>query len=1080
MKRAMLYPALLFLISPLFGADADYSAMFGSDKLKAASAAYEKFGYVSPLVELAKTDAAARKKLDELVADLKSKSEKSSYARDRLANIYFLAGDKAQFEKVANPDFAEAVFSAPDKIYPNLDAETYSVLTKDNRYIFGGAILWLCDMGREDIAKKIWDSDGYWNREFQPWNAVADYSTLQNAGLKGVSKKRLIAFLSKFVDNPGAFSATRMYLLTLNDPQYKKEFEAAKKILDTLPPDRRANELLNAFENFRMYELAAEQREKLYEMGKLSLHEKQSLLSSWLYANNNTVNEIIPDTFFDNPNRAKAVKLMEEIAPFDTEASDCSVAIMLVSYYAKIGDSEKFSQTLKKIIPKIKDPWKLRMLAKLLMLGYDGFPKDEKLAESLLDRLAVAEKADFYKGIVSDFFHPYADYYISPQQMQKFLKISAGLGNMDAAKQLVASLSYADALAFCDSLKDRATAENMKACYQAKNGDWNGALESFGKSAQIGNNYAKLLLACCKYEGRGMTGDKIAAVSEMKKLIGMFESCPNVFVYNKAQSQILELFGRKSEVYGKFLDLCANISGMESSARDKYWVLEDYPDVGREANILELSKSFEPSFRDDLFSMGEFLDVKKAKNRQKYNPYALEYAFSLMSGEDGIKNPEKAFSIFKTNSDYNNAGRFWLAYCYRNGIGTKADSDKAEKLLASIEVVYSLPPDLGSDTNAPRLADDELIPFIERYIAKSKTGKRFAECARLYLNGTNGLAPDFVRAVELYEQAAALDGRFFKKLAEVYKNNWKLKDDKKYFENLNRYFDYCKKELSYVPRDAYFDLALCHLNGRGTARDVAKALEYFEKAAERPYSTKTVPALEALAYCAEKGIGRPSDPAEAAKLRKKAEELMLAQTYPTGAKNAVAIANLYNKGGLEYNPERKLRWLEFSRKNFPSLSILREFYDFYTKNPKLRDWKKANEFLDEHAKYAPHSPWGLYRRGLSLVVGAGCGKDAKQGIVLLAEAAERGRTEAVEFLAYVYEKGIGVPRDEKLAEKWLAELKKKVRAYRWLAAKYVDGTNFITDADRAKLLLKLGADNGDFRSKFYFENFEKFVSDSQK
>lgn len=62
MKRAMLYPALLFLISPLFGADADYSAMFGSDKLKAASAAYEKFGYVSPLVELAKIDAAGAKK----------------------------------------------------------------------------------------------------------------------------------------------------------------------------------------------------------------------------------------------------------------------------------------------------------------------------------------------------------------------------------------------------------------------------------------------------------------------------------------------------------------------------------------------------------------------------------------------------------------------------------------------------------------------------------------------------------------------------------------------------------------------------------------------------------------------------------------------------------------------------------------------------------------------------------------------------------------------------------------------------------------------------------------------------------
>lgn len=1074
----MLYPALLFLISPLFGADADYSAMFGSDKLKAASAAYEKFGYVSPLVELAKTDAAARKKLDELVADLKSKSEKSSYARDRLANIYFLAGDRAQFEKVANPDFAEAVFSAPDKIYPKLDAETYSVLTKDNRYIFGGAILWLCDMGREDIAKKIWDSDGYWNREFQPWNAVSDYSTLKNRGVEGISKKRLIGFLSKFADELDAFAATRMYVLTMNDPQYKKEFEAAKKVLDTLPPDRRASELRSAFENFRMEELAAEQLEKLYEMGKLNLYEKNSLLSYWLYGDQNTSMDTIPDGFLSSPNRAKAVKLMEEVAPFDAEISYVRASVMLICYYAKIGDSEKLSQALKKFLPKIQDQWILKNIARRLILGIDGFPKDEKLAKSLLDKLTITERADFYLNLATGGGWSYSSHDITPKQMQKFLRISADLGNQEAAKRLLSWFGYFDALEFCDSLKDRATAENLKACYQAENGDWGSAVESFKESAQFGGEYAKLALACCKYEGRGMAVDKAAALSEMEKLVNSIKTYPNSYIYGKADSQISLLFGVKSEVYGKFLDLC-NLAGIADSAYVKYQVLSDYPEAGREAKIFELAKSFYSWRKDNFNSSGEFLDTKKAKNKKVNKVSDFEYALSLMSGADGEKNPEKAFTIIKNNCAYDNLGQFWLAYCYGNGIGTKADPDKADKILASIDVSDCVP-EFASFQNAPKLPDDALKPLVERYIAGSKTSRMLANAARLYLNGTNGLAPDFARAVELYGQAAALDGRFFKKLAEVYKNNWKLKDDKKYFENLSRYFDYCKKELSYVPRDAYFDLALCHLNGRGTARDVAKALEYFEKAAERPYSTKTVPALEALAYCAEKGIGRPSDPAEAAKLRKKAEELMLAQTYPTGAKNAVAIANLYDKDGLEYNPERKLRWLEFSRKNFPSLSILREFYDFYTKNPKLRDWKKANEFLDEHAKYAPHSPWGLYRRGLSLVVGAGCGKDAKQGIALLAEAAERGRTEAVEFLAYVYEKGIGVPRDEKLAEKWLAELKKKVRAYRWLAAKYVDGTNFITDADRAKLLLKLGADNGDFRSKFYFENFEKFVSDSQK
>lgn len=1080
MKRALLYPALLFLISPLFGANADYSAMFGSDRLKSAESAYEKFGYVSPLVELAKTDGAARKKLDKIVADLKSKSEKSSYARDRLANIYFLAGDRAQFEKIANPDFAKVVFSSPDEIYPKLDAETYSVLTKDLRYVFGTAISRFCNIGREDIAKEIWNSDGYWEREFQPWDAVADYSKLQKSGVEGISKKRLIGLLSKFAPELDVFSATRMYVLTMNDAQYAKEFEAAKKALDTLSPDRRATEMRSAFDNFEMKELAAEQLEKLYEMGKLNLYEKRSLLSYWIYGNQNVCRDTIPESFLSSPNRAKAVKLMEEIAPIDAAASDSTISVMLIYYYAKIGDSEKLSQALKKFLPKIKSQWHLRQLAKWLILGNNGFPKDEKLANSLLDRLTDTEKSDFYREFALGGTYCNSDYCIVPKQMKKFLRASAELGNKDSVKQLVDWLGYSDALAFCDSLKDRAAAENLKAYYQAENGDWNGAVESFKKSAQLGDECAKFTLACCKYEGRGMAGDKAAALSEMKKLLDSLKSYPSASTfYNNVQSQISVLFGSKSEVYGKFLDLCA-LAGIADSAYDKYQVLVDYPKEGRETEILELAKSFDSWCKDSVYSSGEFLENKKEKNRRTNIALDYTYAFSLMSGADGEKNPEKAFNIIKNRSEYDNLGKFWLAYCYRNGIGTKADPDKADKLLASIDVSDSVP-EYASFENAPKLPDDALKPFVERYIAEAKTGRRFANAARLYLRGTNGLKCDFARAIALYEKAAALDGSFFRNLANIYKDNWFLKDDKKYFETLSRYHDFFQRELSRVPREVYFDLALCHLNGRGTARDGAKALEYFEKAAERPYSTKTVPAIEALAYCAEKGIGRPADSAEAAKLRKKAEELMLAQTYPTGAKNAVAIANLYNKGGLEGNPERKLQWLEFSRKNYPSVSIYWRLYDFYTQTPKYRDWKKANEILSEHAKYAPHSPWGLYRRGLSLVVGAGTEKDAAKGAELLEDAARRGRNEAVEFLAYIYEKGIGVARDEKKAEKRLAELKKSVKTnYVHLAKKYIDGTNFITDADRAKFLLKLGADNGNLRAKDKLDNFEKFVAENKK
>ena len=1079
MKRAILYPALLFLISPIFGANADYSAMFGSDKLKSAESAYEKFGYVSPLVELAKTDGAARKKLDEIVADLKSKSEKSSYARDRLANIYFLAGDRAQFEKVANPDFARVVFDSPDNIYPKLDAETYSAIIKDNRYIYNTVVSQLCNIGREDIAKKIWDSDRYWNLEFQPWNVVSDYSALKNRGVEDISKKRLIGFLSKFSDGLDAFAATRVYVLTMNDPQYKKEFEAAKKVLDTLPPDRRASELRSAFENFRMEELAAEQLEKLYKMGKLNMYEKNSLLSYWLYGDQNTYSGTIPDSFLSSPNRAKAVKLMEEVAPFDSEISYVRAFVMLICYYAKIGDSEKLSQALKKFLPKIQDQWILKDIARRLILGIDGFPKDEKLAKSLLDKLTITERADFYLNLATGGGWSYSSHDIIPKQMQKFLRISADLGNQEAARRLLSWFGYFDALEFCDSLKDRATAENLKACYQAENGDWGSAVESFKESAQFGSEYAKLALACCKYEGRGMAVDKAAALSEMEKLVNSLKPYPNSYTYGKADSQISLLFGVKSEVYGKFLDLC-NLAGIADSAYVKYQVLSDYPEAGREVKILELAKSFESWRKDNFHSSGEFLDTKKAKNKKVNKALGYEYTFSLMSGADGEKNPEKAFNIIKNNYAHNNLGQFWLAYCYRNGIGTKADPDKADKILASIDASDCVP-EFASFQNAPKLPDDALKPLVERYIAGSKTSRMLANAARLYLRGTNGLAPDFARAIALYEKAAALDGRFFENLANAYKDNWVLKDDKKYFENLSRYHDFFKKETPFVPNEVYFDLALCYLNGRGTERDGAKAFACFEKAAERPYSTKTVPALEALAYCAEKGIGRPAVPFEAAKLRKMAEELMLAQTYPTGAKNAVSIANLYNKGGLEDNPERRLQWLEFSRKNYPSLSICWRLYDFYTKNPKCRDWKKANEFLDEHAKYAPHSPWNLYRRGLSLVVGAGMEKDVSKGVKLLEDAALRYRKEATEFLAYIYGNGIGVARDEKKAEKLLAELLENTDTnYVYLAKKYLDGTNFITDVDRAKFLLKLGADNGNWAAKNRLENFERFVAENKK
>ena len=450
MNRAMLYPALLFLISPLFGADADYSAMFGSDKLKAASAAYEKFGYVSPLVELAKTDAAARKKLDELVADLKSKSEKSSYARDRLANIYFLAGDRAQFEKVANPDFAEAVFSAPDKIYPKLDAAAYYAVFGNSPRDLYDVIHKLCNAGMGNFAVKLWESDAFF-KSSNTWDAVNAYQCLIGNGYADISKDRLIKFVQKNSGADNISSIAFLYAITLEDPKYSEEHAFAKKAMDSLPAARQASELRNAFIGLRMSKYAAEQTEKLYELGNLRPYDRLSLIAYWIFGTGERFTNKLPASFLENPNREKAVKLMEESLT-QTDFNISEIYCWLIQYYTLAGTPEKTAPLLEKLSSVLTDSYEIRSIATSLLAGTNGYPKDEKLAESFLSRLTENEKANAYLDIARNLKY---DSSVSPKRPKNILRCPLRWATKPRLRSLPKRSTIPPLLRFSTRLTDR-------------------------------------------------------------------------------------------------------------------------------------------------------------------------------------------------------------------------------------------------------------------------------------------------------------------------------------------------------------------------------------------------------------------------------------------------------------------------------------------------------------------------------------------------------------------------------------------------------------------------------------------------
>lgn len=212
---------------------------------------------------------------------------------------------------------------------------------------------------------------------------------------------------------------------------------------------------------------------------------------------------------------------------------------------------------------------------------------------------------------------------------------------------------------------------------------------------------------------------------------------------------------------------------------------------------------------------------------------------------------------------------------------------------------------------------------------------------------------------------------------------------------------------AYGNADAQFFVGLLHWAGKGTARDVVAALEFFDLAAAQGNAR----AMNAIGYAHDHGIGVPSDVYKAIGWYRKAE----AANDPGALAN---LAILYREGrGVARDDEKAWRLLQKAAElgYGPAMNHLGELYAFgigvaQDLEKAVGWWTRSREIGNSDAG------WYLARY---LVRVRATPAEIAEAVPLLREAAEAGNGEAAFVLSSLYGDGRGVTRNPDKQLKWL-------------------------------------------------------------
>lgn len=421
-----------------------------------------------------------------------------------------------------------------------------------------------------------------------------------------------------------------------------------------------------------------------------------------------------------------------------------------------------------------------------------------------------------------------------------------------------------------------------------------------------------------------------------------------------------------------------------------------------------------------------------AAQEQKQAPNMLGQGWEL--GWWGEKDMQKAVSWYRTGVQLHDPDAMYnLAICLREGKGTVQDTPAARQLLqqaaerghADAANLLGLGYEKGWwGAPDPRQA----LPWYEQAAARDHPAALY-NLATCYLDA-KGVAEDKAKALRLLQRGTRLeDGDIFNLLGRGYAEGWWGRQDME-----QAAFYYRQASERQIP-SAMYNLALCHLHGRGVAKSRQRACTLLQRAA----ALGDTDALNLLGQGYEKGWFAPADRKAALRCYLQAAEqgnstamcnaascymagiqgisqpdkavFWLKKAHACGSSAALyPLACHYFRGtGVEQNLQYALHLLQQAaeEQQAQALLILGQGYEEGWWG--TQDMALAARYYRQAARQG--LPEALYRLGRCYLSARGCPFDIPRAVSLFQAAVRRGHAGAMYTLSFHYQEGKGVKKD---------------------------------------------------------------------
>ncbi len=1071
-------------------------------KLDHAKAMYDTFGYVSEIVELAKSDSEAAKVLDSIKNELKTQADSGkAFEKMQLGQIYYLEGDMDNFRRYANPQHIKSIKMLSQAF--GMAFEDDSLISKisddQNNYnnisnlIFNSYM----NIGNMELAKKMFESDPRFADNCNYGQVINMYANMYRLRNKEDIKDNFVRYLDSLDENQrnSDYVDGLLFILTDNDAKYENIAQKVREKINAYSPQRRCRILLDAANNLGANEISDKYLEEGWKYKILNDWEILNYANKIVYGSSRYSynHEFLTKEVLKNPKIDTAIEILE-----DKYLDNINYVNTLLCIYKLKGDKDSYFRVIDNIIPRLTRPYELKLIAQTLLLPHACYYQDPQRAEKILETLNKYERGEIMYKIALSILN--ADDRVceySPSKALDYLYKALDYGYVDAFEMIDRYIDYDSAIALFDKYPDNKLIVFMKAMYLAENQKWEEAIKEFVRAREMGCNRATGILFGMKLNGLYKGDDKTdanAMLSEFLSKLG--DPCSQTKLNNYgAKNNFKKIFGSRSNVMLEFYKEAAKTKKYSDWANNEITLYNlDMPILSdeKEALIKKRIKELEDENNRNLYPLislysDVFKNTPKAlalyKKLADINFYdKITYAFKLFKHAYSDEDLKQAFDVLNRSNTDSEIQKVMVAMCYENGLGIEKDPKKAQEIRSKIipdRIVYyysSFP--FGTPKQVAKEKEFYIQKMLKQVPEQSPANlKKLYKAVGQFYEKSPAPYKNPEKALEYYMKASEINPLYFDNVVRLYNSNPSLKDDKKYFDSLLKYKETLWNGLSNGSRaKLIYDIAFCHLNGRGTGKSPETAYALFKEIQKMPANNFTFNAMEAEAYCLQHGLGVKADPQQAEAIRKRIKEIALSNASPLTLYRAVRIAYMYNSQNLlGKDTDMYEYWANFAVNENPDKNIINGLYMLFTDYPKNRDMKKAQKYADLYAKYWGYEPKSLHRIGLFELFGINRAQNAQAGLELLKKAVSYENAAATETLAYAYEKGIGVEKDETRAKEYLDALRRLKPNYVSLADSYIRGRYGIEDIDRAKFILKLGADEGSEDAANNLKEFDSFL-----